>query len=42
VGVYSVYWDGKDARSVEVGSGIYFCRLEASDQAVVKKLVMLK
>ena len=28
-GVHAVVWDGRDERGGQVGSGTYFCRLEA-------------
>lgn len=41
-GVYSENWDGTDDRHNRVGSGVYFCRIDAGDQSEVQKLVLLK
>ncbi|KPK67512.1 hypothetical protein AMJ82_10520 [candidate division TA06 bacterium SM23_40] len=41
-GVHRVTWDGRDARGTEVGSGVYFCRLEAGDFAETKRMVILR
>ena len=35
-------WDGKDAGRNEVGSGVYFCRLTVGNQAITKKMVMVR
>jgi hypothetical protein len=35
-------WDGRDARGVKVGSGVYFLRLSTKEAADVKKAVLLK
>jgi len=39
-GVYSVTWDGCDARGRLLASGIYFCRLKAGDYTGTEKLVL--
>ena len=41
-GGYTATWNGTDANGSVVGSGVYFCRLEAGNQAATKKLVLLK
>ena len=35
-------WDGQDFSGVEVGSGIYFYRLQAGHQTEMKRLILLK
>jgi subtilisin-like proprotein convertase family protein len=41
-GVYTEEWDGTDDRSHHVGSGVYFCRIDAGGHSEVQKLVLLK
>jgi hypothetical protein len=41
-GRYSVVWDGRDDAGSNVGSGMYFYRLETGNVAIVKKMLMLK
>ena len=41
-GQYSVTWDGTDSSGREVGSGIYFCRLEGGDYTATKRMVLMK
>ena len=41
-GYHSVVWDGRDSRGVEVGSGVYFCRMEAEGFDDTTKMVLLK
>lgn len=40
--VHEVSWRGQDSRGNHVGSGIYFCRLQVGEQALSRKLVLLK
>lgn len=42
VGFYRVDWDGKDKKGEELGSGIYFYRIQAGDFVKCKKMIMLK
>jgi len=35
-------WDGRDDRGREVGSGVYFCRMEAAGFDDTAKMVLLK
>jgi len=35
-------WDGKDANGNLVGSGVYFCRIDAGGQTLTRKMVLLK
>ena len=39
-GVREVAWDGRNFKGRPSGSGVYFCRLEASGQKVVGKLIL--
>ncbi len=41
-GGHSARWDGRDARGREVGNGIYFFRLEAGGQTVVRKGLVIR
>jgi hypothetical protein len=41
-GYSTVVWDGRDDDGVEVGSGVYFCRMEADGFADVAKMVLMK
>ena len=41
-GTYDVRWDGRDAHSIEVSSGVYFYRIETDKNVVTRKLLMLK
>ncbi|NOZ07474.1 MAG: T9SS type A sorting domain-containing protein [FCB group bacterium] len=39
---YSVLWNGKDSRGVDVPSGIYFSRLENGGDVITSKLTLLR
>ncbi|MBU8934251.1 MAG: M6 family metalloprotease domain-containing protein [candidate division Zixibacteria bacterium] len=41
-GQYQVEWDGNDRTGHRVGSGIYFYRLIRGDEAVTRKMVLVK
>jgi hypothetical protein len=41
-GTHTVAWYGVDDAGVPVSSGVYFCRLHASNSAAVRKVVLLK
>jgi flagellar hook assembly protein FlgD len=41
-GMKKVSWDGKDDRGSEVSSGYYFYRLRADEEAITKKMLLLK
>ena len=41
-GYHVAVWDGRDNNGVEVGSGVYFCRMEAEDFDASTKMVLLK
>jgi WD40 repeat protein len=38
----SAYWDGKDNYGESVGSGLYFCTIQAGDFVATRKMIMLK
>jgi hypothetical protein len=40
-GVHTAEWDGRDARGVRAGSGVFFVRLESDGGAVVRRIVRL-
>lgn len=41
-GYKSIYWDGKDNKGIEVGSGIYFYQLRTDEYKQSKKMVLLR
>lgn len=41
-GSYEVIWDSKDASGAAVASGVYLFRIEAGDQMVSKKMVLMR
>ncbi len=41
-GTYEAVWDGTNDRGSSIASGIYFCRMEASDYERTLKMVMLR
>lgn len=41
-GYYSVKWDGRNAKGVEVSSGVYFYRLEAGSFVKTRRMLFLK
>jgi flagellar hook assembly protein FlgD len=41
-GDHSVRWDGRDSRGVNVGSGVYFCRVEADGFDDTTKIVLIR
>ena len=41
-GEKSVIWDGKNAAGAAVGSGLYFYRLQADDNILTRKMLLLK
>jgi len=42
VGTYSIQWNGIDDSGNPVGTGVYFCRLQAGDYSKTIKMVYLK
>lgn len=41
-GTHQVTWDGRDASGNPCASGVYFCRLDAGNEVLSRKLVLLK
>lgn len=41
-GTYQVRWDGRDDAATRVAPGVYFYRLQAGSQAVVRKMVIME
>ena len=41
-GWHDVSWDGRDNMGAEVGSGLYFCRLQAGEFSRTVKMVMMR
>jgi hypothetical protein len=41
-GAKTVEWNGRDGANAVLGSGIYFCRLQAGRNAITKKMVLLR
>ena len=43
IGIYSIYWDGKDEKDDPVSSGLYFYQLKIEDEIIdTKKCLLLK
>ena len=41
-GLHHIIWNGKDNNGVNVGSGVYFCKMKSENFQQVKKLTILK
>lgn len=41
-GAHAVVWDGRDERGRRVASGVYFCRLAATDGARIRRMVLVR
>jgi len=41
-GSYSISWDGRDDTGLPVASGVYFYRLQAGNESMTRKMVMLR
>jgi flagellar hook assembly protein FlgD len=41
-GTHAVRWDGKDEAGNPVGSGIYFCRMQAGDFVRILKMQLIR
>ena len=41
-GFYSVHWDGKDDRGASAASGLYFYRLQAGEQVLVRRMMLMR
>jgi hypothetical protein len=39
---YALTWDGRDEQSREVGSGVYFYRLDVGDRVLTRRLVLIR
>jgi hypothetical protein len=39
---YALIWDGRDEQSREVGSGVYFYRLDVGDRVLTRRLVLIR
>lgn len=39
---HTILWNGRDETGVSVGSGVYFCRLEAAGRSFTQKLICLE
>jgi hypothetical protein len=41
-GRHEAVWDGRDETGAEVGTGVYFCRLRAGNEARVEKMTLVR
>ncbi len=41
-GSYSVWWDGRDERGMDVASGVYLCRLQVEDIRQTSKMLLVR
>ena len=41
-GRYEIVWDGRSDTGRNVGSGVYFCRLDTGRKEITRKLVLVK
>ncbi|MBN1348697.1 T9SS type A sorting domain-containing protein [candidate division KSB1 bacterium] len=41
-GTYRLEWNGRDSQQIPTASGLYFCRMDAGDQSLLRKLVIVK
>jgi hypothetical protein len=41
-GTHRIPWDGRDERGIAMSSGVYIARLEAGDDLVTQKLVLVR
>ena len=41
-GSYSVWWDGRDERGMDVASGVYLCRLQVGDIRQTSKMLLIR
>ncbi|MBN2543851.1 T9SS type A sorting domain-containing protein [bacterium] len=41
-GSYKVVWNCKDEQNIDVPTGVYFCRMESSQESKTKKMILLK
>jgi hypothetical protein len=41
-GIHSVHWHSLNAQGMPAASGVYFYRLQAGDQLVTKKMILVR
>jgi len=41
-GYYTIKWDGRNERGLQVGSGIYFVKMLAGDVVKIEKMTLIK
>ena len=41
-GASTVAWDGRNHRGIDVGTGVYLCRLRVGNQTKAQKLLLLR
>jgi hypothetical protein len=41
-GVYSIIWNGMNDQGLSMVSGVYFCRIQAGNQQIMKKMLLVK
>jgi hypothetical protein len=41
-GSYTVMWDGKDKRGIQVASGLYFYQLKGEDVMLTRKMMLIR
>ncbi|MEK9139016.1 MAG: FlgD immunoglobulin-like domain containing protein, partial [Bacteroidota bacterium] len=41
-GTYTVNWDGRNSAGVQVGSGVYFYRLQTGERALTKRMLLIR
>ncbi|UCE19584.1 MAG: T9SS type A sorting domain-containing protein [Gemmatimonadota bacterium] len=41
-GYYTIFWDGRDSRDIEVSSGMYFYRMESGDFVHTRRMTLLR
>jgi glycosidase len=41
-GTYAVSWDGRNSSGVQVGSGVYFYRLQTSENTMTRRMLLLR
>jgi len=39
---HTIIWDGTDSSGIQVGAGVYFCRLEAAGQVLTQKMLKVQ
>ncbi|MBM2841963.1 MAG: Por secretion system C-terminal sorting protein, partial [Bacteroidetes bacterium] len=42
LGSYTVNWDGRNSSGTQVGSGMYFYRLQTNGHTIVKRMLLLR